>query len=88
MAACLLPLESEVYSMNLYQKNAIAYLKAQITVAREAREESNFSRFNTICNMIRSEMDYCSIVGIFSIEKKNLLLKIADRMIYSNDSRS
>lgn len=83
----MLPLESEVYSMNLYQKNAIAYLKAQIKVAREAREENNVSRFHTVCNMIRSDIDYCSIVGIFSIEKKNLLLKIADRMIYCNNGR-
>ena len=87
MAACLLPLESEVYYMNRYQKNAIAYLKAQIKVAKEAREENDFSRFITVCNMMRSEIDYCSIVGLFSIEKKNLLLKIADKMIYSNDSR-
>ena len=83
----MLPLESEVYSVNLYQKNAIAYLKAQIKVARKAMEENDFARFRTICNMIRSEIDYCSIVGLFSIEKKNLLLKIADKMIYSNDSR-
>lgn len=73
--------------MNRYQKNAIAYLKAQIKVAKEAREENDFSRFRTVCNMMRSEIDYCSIVGLFSIEKKNLLFKIADKMIYSNDSR-
>lgn len=83
-----LPLESEVYSVNLYQKNAIAYLKAQIKVAREAREENDFARFHTICNMIRSEISYCTTIGLFGIEKEKLLLKIADKMIYSNDSRS
>lgn len=73
--------------MNRYRTNAINYLRAEIKTARKAREENNISRFRTICNMISSEMDYCSIVGLFSIEKKNLLLKIADRMINSNDSR-
>ena len=73
--------------MNRYRANVINYLRAEIKTARKAREENDFARFRTICNMIRSEIDYCSIVGIFSIEKKNLLLKIADRMINSNDSR-
>ena len=72
--------------MNRYRANAINYLRAEIRTARKAREENNISRFNTVYNMIRSEIDYCSIVGIFSIEKKNLLLKIADGMINSNDS--
>lgn len=73
--------------MNRYRANAINYLRAEIRTARKAREENNISRFRTICNMIRSEIDYCSIIGLFSIEKKNLLFKIADRMINSNDRR-
>lgn len=71
--------------MNRYQENAINYLRAEIKTARKARGENNVSRFRTICNMIHYEIDYCSIVGIFSIEKKNLLLKITDRMIYDNE---
>lgn len=73
--------------MNRYRANAINYLRAEIKTARKARKENDFARFRTVCNMIRSEIDYCSIVGLFSIEKENLLLKIADRMIYSNDNR-
>ena len=72
--------------MNRYRANVINYLRAEIKTARKAREESNFSRFNTICNMIRSEIGYCSTIGLLSVEKEILLLKIADRMIYSNDS--
>lgn len=73
--------------MNRYRANAINYLRAEIKTARKAREEKNVSRFRIICDMIHSEIDYCSIVGLFSVEKKKLLLKIADRMINSNDSR-
>lgn len=72
--------------MNLYRANAINYLRAEIKTARKAREENNFSRFRTICNMIRSEISYCTTIGLFGIEKEKLLLKIADRMIYSNGS--
>ena len=84
----MLPLENEVYSVNRYRANAINYLRAEIKTARKAREENDFTRLRTICNMIRSELGYCTTIGLFSIEKKNLLLKIADRMIYSNDSQS
>ena len=73
--------------MNRCRANAINYLRAEIKAARKAREENDFARFLTVCNMIRSELGYCSIIGLFTIENKNLLLKIADRMIYSNDSR-
>lgn len=73
--------------MNRYRANAINYLRVEIKTARKAREENNFSRFRTICNMIRSEISYCTTIGLFDIEKEKLLLKIADRMIYSNDSR-
>lgn len=73
--------------MNKYKLNAINYLRAEIKTARKAREENNISTLRTVCNMIRSELDYCSTIGIFSLENKNMLIKIAERMIYNNDSR-
>lgn len=73
--------------MNRYRANVINYLRAEINTARKAREENNISMLRTVCNMIRSELSYCSIIGLFSVEKEKLLLKIADKMIYSNDSR-
>ena len=73
--------------MNRYQTSVVRYLRAEINAARKAMEERNISRFRTICNMIRSELAYCSNIGLFSVEKEKLLLKIAERMIYSNDGR-
>lgn len=73
--------------MNRYRANAINYLRVEINTARKANEENNVSRFCTICNMIRSEIGYCSTIGLFSVEKEKLLLKISDRMIHGNDIR-
>lgn len=67
--------------MNRYRENAINYLRAEIKTARKAREENNITKFRTVCNMIRSELSYCCIIGLFSTEKEKLLVKIADRMI-------
>ena len=67
--------------MNKYQKNAIAYLKAQISVAKEFKESGNILKFNTIQNMIRENLGYCMIIGLFSHNKYTLLLQIVQRMI-------
>lgn len=67
--------------MNEYQKNAIKYLRAQISVARNLKSENNILRYNTVTSMMRENLGYCVTLGVFDYNKYALLLKIADRMI-------
>ncbi len=67
--------------MNEYQKNAIKYLRAQISVARNLKSENNILRYNTVLGMMRENLGYCVTLGVFDYNKYALLLKIADRMI-------
>ena len=73
--------------MNLYQKNAIAYLKAQIEVAINFKNSGNIAKYETLKNAIRNDLYYCSTIGIFTIEKVKLLLKITEKKICCNNSR-
>lgn len=67
--------------MNKYQKNAIKYLRAQISVARNLKSENNILRYNTVLGMMRENLGYCVTLEVFDYNKYALLLKIADRMI-------